>query len=97
MTQEQFTTIRLTADQNKFITQAAEDIDINERIIGTVVNLGINDSPDNWIEITTEEAAMIEYEKRKAEEIPYSNEEYNEIIEEINDDDYEDIKTIKND
>lgn len=65
MKQEQFTTIRLIADDNMFLTQSSDDIDIAERIIGTVVNIGRNDSPDNWCEISAADAE--EFERLKAE------------------------------
>lgn len=59
MKQESYTTILLKADENKFITQADQDIDIKDRVIGTVVALGANDSPDNWKEIDAGEKDVL--------------------------------------
>ena len=56
MKQTEFTTIILKADEGNYLTQAAQDIDIKDRVIGEEVALGANDSPDNWKEITTTEA-----------------------------------------
>lgn len=67
MRQESFTTIIIEAEEGKFLTQASQDIDIKDRVIGTKVALGRNDSPDNWCEIS--KADKEEFERLKNEAI----------------------------
>ena len=64
MVQESFTTVVLKASDGFFLTQT-EEVDIKERIIATVVALGKYDDPQNWREITKEEAE--EYNRLKEE------------------------------
>lgn len=65
MKQTSFTTIILTAARGKYLTQATQDINIQERVIGTQIALGSNDSPDNWCEIS--KADKEEFERLKDE------------------------------
>lgn len=65
MKQESFTTIMLEAEEGKFLTQAANKITIPDRIIATKIALDVNDSPENWKEITAEEAEEIEKLKQE--------------------------------
>lgn len=58
MTQEQYTTMVLKADEGMALTQAA-DVSVCERIVTDTVYLAANDSPDNWKEITEAEGAEI--------------------------------------
>lgn len=51
MTQEQYTTMVLKADEGMTLTQAG-DVNIRDRIVTGTVYLAANDSPDNWKEIT---------------------------------------------
>lgn len=46
----------LIADENKNLTQSDLNLDIRNRIIAKEVALGINDSQDNWMEITKSQA-----------------------------------------
>lgn len=55
MQQENFTTRVLRADTGFYLTQKAE-VDIMDRTLADVVALGKNDSPENWREISGEEA-----------------------------------------
>lgn len=55
MKTEKFTTMILTPEEGKYLTQTA-GVDIRERIISTSVALGRNDSAANWREITQAEA-----------------------------------------
>lgn len=48
----------LTPDDGMMLTQAAE-VPIESRIVTNRVCLAVNDSPDNWREITAEEAEAI--------------------------------------
>lgn len=57
MKQIEVTIIILKADEGKYLTQVSEDID--KRIVVPEIALGSNDSPDNWKEITVEEAEEI--------------------------------------
>ena len=59
MVQESFTTIILTPSEGFFLTQIDENIDINERIVASQVALGRYDKPENWKEISSEEAEEI--------------------------------------
>ena len=58
MTQETIELRKLTAAEGMTLT--------NGEAFGKEVYLGKNDSPDNWHEITDEEAAAIEQEKLEA-------------------------------
>lgn len=66
MVSEEFKTIILKADENKFLTNA-KNVDIKERIIATIIALGKNDNADNYIEISAEQAE--EYKRLQEEEI----------------------------
>ena len=48
----------LTPDEGMMLTQAA-DVSVESRIVTDRVYLAVNDSPDNWREITADEAAAI--------------------------------------
>ncbi|MDE5800321.1 MAG: hypothetical protein K2H74_04795 [Paramuribaculum sp.] len=52
----------LTPDEGMMFTQAA-DVPIESRIVTDRVYLAVNDSADNWLEITNEEAASIRFEQ----------------------------------
>lgn len=67
MKQTGSTPIFLTAGRGKYLTQASYVIDIKERVIGTKIALGINDSPDNWCEINKAEAEEFERLKEEAD------------------------------
>ena len=56
MTQEQYTTMVLKADEGMALTQAG-DVSIRDRIVTGTVYLAANDSPDNWKEIASAQAA----------------------------------------
>lgn len=66
MISESFTTIVLKASEDHFLTQV-ENVEPIDRIIATVVALGRYDAPENWREITKEEAD--EYIKQRQEAI----------------------------
>lgn len=65
MKQEEFTAIIIEAEEGHLLTQAA-DVEITERIVCRKVALGRYDSPENWKEITEEEAAGIRAEQKAA-------------------------------
>lgn len=58
MKQTHYTTRVLTPDEGCFLTQAA-DVPAAERIVSDCIYLAANDSPDNWKEITADEAQAI--------------------------------------
>lgn len=65
MITETYTTKVIKADEGYILTQSA-DIDIKERIFGTVIYLASTDSEDNYKEITVEEADILKEEQRIA-------------------------------
>lgn len=65
MKTEEFKTIILKADEGKFLTQT-KDVDITERIVSDTIALGRFSSPDDYKEITAEEAEAIKKEKEEA-------------------------------
>lgn len=52
----------LTPDEGMMLTQAA-DVAVESRIITSRVLLAVNDSPDNWREITADEAEAVRAEQ----------------------------------
>lgn len=52
-----YTTRVLVPEEGHYITQAGE-IEENQRIFSKEVFLAVNDSPDNWKEITEEEVQI---------------------------------------
>lgn len=58
MKQENYITRVLVADDNHHLTQTA-DVDILERVVTNKVFLSVNDAPENWREISDEEAQTI--------------------------------------
>ena len=65
MKTEEFTTIMLTADEGHFLTER-EDVPILQRTVATTVAVGRNDSAENWVEISAEEAEKYIKEHREA-------------------------------
>lgn len=65
MKSNEFTTIILEAEDNHYLTQTDETIELRDRIVATRIALGKYDSPDNWKEITKEEADAIKAEQEK--------------------------------
>lgn len=63
MKQSEYTTRVLTAEPGHYLTQSA-DVSDNERVVAENVYLGVNDSADNWREITAEEAETIRAAQR---------------------------------
>ena len=58
MVQSEFNTIILKADEGKYLTQLS-DVNIENRVVASTIAIGKNDSPNNWKEITKEEADAI--------------------------------------
>lgn len=57
-----FTVQVLQPSEGMLLTQSA-DIDLKNRVFSKKVFLSVNDSPDNWKEITTEEAGELKAQK----------------------------------
>lgn len=66
METKQFTTTIITAAEGKSLTQADNDLDIRQRVIAKLVAIGANDTPDNWVEITAEQADAYRAEQEAA-------------------------------
>ena len=65
MIQSSFTTRVLTPEEGHVLTQSA-DVDIKERIFSDKVFLGKYDVPENWKEITEDEAEVLKAEQEAA-------------------------------
>ena len=65
MTQESFTTVILQPGEGKYLTQKGE-VDIIDRIVATRVAVGGNDSAENWMEVSAEEALAFKNEREEA-------------------------------
>lgn len=57
-----FTTITIEAEENCYLTQVA-DVDLKDRIVASKIALGKFDAPENYKEITKEEADAIKAEQ----------------------------------
>lgn len=64
MKTKEYTLIELTPSDGHKLTQEA-DVDLANRVVSSKVYLAVNDSPDNWREITDAEAEEIERMKEK--------------------------------
>lgn len=67
MITKNFTVMVLEASEGYVLTQV-EDVDVMNRILSDRVFLGVNDSEDNWKEITAAKAAEIEKERLEKED-----------------------------
>lgn len=65
MKQTEYSVQIIEAEEGKTLTQAAE-VTLQERVFGKKLYLAVNDSPDNWKEITDEEAATLKAEAEAA-------------------------------
>lgn len=64
---KQIQVTKLTASEGMMITNAAE-VEIKDRLLARVVVLAVNDSPDNYREITEAEADEIRAQQKAAME-----------------------------
>lgn len=67
-----YTHIQLTAAEGCKLTQAA-DVAPADRVIATTLFLAAGDSPDNWREISDDEAANLEAQRLEALAAPSSD------------------------
>lgn len=65
MIQSTFTTRVLAPEEGHLLTQAG-NVDIKDRVFSDKLFLGCNDSPENWKEITIEEADQLKAEQEEA-------------------------------
>lgn len=68
MIQSNYTVIILQPNEGYTLTQANDEIEIKDRVLSKKVYLAINDSQNNWKEITDEDAELIRIEQNKLEE-----------------------------
>lgn len=61
----QLTATIIEADEDKYLTQSDEAIETKDRIVVKKLALGKFDTPENYIEISVEEADAIKEEKEK--------------------------------
>lgn len=64
----------IEAEEGKSLTQAAE-VSLQERVFSKKLYLAVNDTPDNWKEITDEEAAALKAQAAAAAEAKAQAEE----------------------
>lgn len=65
MKSNSFTTIILEADENCYLTQDDESIELKDRIVAKRIALGKLDSADNYKEISKEDGDAIKAEQEK--------------------------------
>lgn len=65
MKSNSFTTIILEADENCYLTQADENVEIKNRIVAKRIALGKLDSADNYKEISKEDGDAIKEAQEK--------------------------------
>lgn len=56
----------IEAGEGKFLTQVSKSINIRARVVAKRIAIGKNDSPDNWHEISEEEAMEFERQLNQA-------------------------------
>lgn len=66
MTQNEFKTTLIAAEEGKYLTQSFE-VDIENRVVASTIALGKNDTVENWKEITKEEADTIRKQQAEAQ------------------------------
>ncbi len=62
MTQTEYSTRTLIADEGHKLTQSDESIGLDKRVVSDTVYLASTDSPENWKEITDAEAEALQAE-----------------------------------
>lgn len=78
MQTNEFKTIIIKADNNKYLTQSDNKIILKDRIVCRQVALGKNDKVENWTEITEEEGDEIKLQQEELRQ--QEAEENNDII-----------------
>ncbi|WP_073346082.1 hypothetical protein [Bacteroides congonensis] len=65
MKQSTYTVQIIQPTEGHILTQASTDIELSDRIFSEKIFLGINDSIDNWKEITIEESEDLKTKQRE--------------------------------
>lgn len=55
----------LRPSEGHYLTQASDEVDVKDRVFLKVLVLALTDSPENWKEISIEEANVIKEEQDK--------------------------------
>ena len=55
----------LRPSEEHYLTQASDEVDVKDRVFLKVLVLALTDSPENWKEISIEEANVIKEEQDK--------------------------------
>ena len=63
MIQEEFKVRVIMPSEGYLLTQASDDVEIQNRVFSDKVFLAVTDAPENWKEITIEEAEQIKAEQ----------------------------------
>ena len=72
-------TVQIIEPSEGYTLTQSKDVEVRERILSKKIFLAVNDSPDNWKEITDAEAEAIKAEQdRLAEEERIKHEAKNE-------------------
>lgn len=61
-------TVKVIEPNEGYTLTQAKDVNVEERILSKKVFLAVNDSPENWKEITDEEAESIRKQKEEIAE-----------------------------
>lgn len=69
--------VKVIIPSNGHTLTQANEVNIEDRILSKKVYLAINDNPSNWVEITDDEALIIEGEQEK---IKIEKEKENDIL-----------------
>ena len=78
MKNSDFTVHVIEPDEGNWLTQANDEIPIQERIFSKICYLAVNDSADNWKEITPEEYEDYQVELEQYQNLQEEQEENNE-------------------
>lgn len=65
MIQEEIKVRVIKPSEGYLLTQASDDVEIQNRVISDKVFLAVTDAPENWKEITIEEADAIKAEQER--------------------------------
>ena len=77
MIKSNYTVIILQPSEGYTLTQS-KDVEVQDRILSKKIFLAVNDSPDNWKEITDAEAEAIKAEQDRLAEEERKKHETNE-------------------
>lgn len=74
MKSNSFTTIIIEAEDNHYLTQSSDSVEVKDRIIATRIALGKYDSADNYKEITKAEGDAIKMEQEELNKVEENKE-----------------------